>query len=266
MQSTQVTPRAEHRTRGAAGHVAARARARGRPRRRGRARRSARASPPPTTCWPACATRASPSAARGGLYHAHRRLPRHGRRRQCRPRRPRGVVDDLLARTHKRAYWRRRARRPPADRARARPAGHAEAAGHATPTIRDNAHALALGKVVLAARPGQALERYLRRGLKRFTPAHDHRPATRCVTELRARPPHRHRVRARGVRRGLLLHRRAGARRARALPRRGRASRCPAAPSTTSASALAETLRDVVAGFQASADPAKFLIRRRAAT
>ena len=39
-----------------------------------------------------------------------------------------GVVDDLLARTHKRAYLGGAARQPAAGRARARPAGHAEAA------------------------------------------------------------------------------------------------------------------------------------------
>ena len=38
-----------------------------------------------------------------------------------------------------------------------------------SPEIRDNAHALALGKVVLARAPADALERYLSAGLKRFT-------------------------------------------------------------------------------------------------
>ena len=39
-----------------------------------------------------------------------------------------------------------------------------------SPEIRDNAHALALGKVVLARAPAEAVERYLTAGLKRFTP------------------------------------------------------------------------------------------------
>ena len=57
----EVTPWAEHRSRRAQRHVAAGPRPRRRPRGRGRARRSARASRPPTTCSPACATRGSPS-------------------------------------------------------------------------------------------------------------------------------------------------------------------------------------------------------------
>ena len=39
------------------------------------------------------------------------------------------------------------------------------------PEIADNAHALALGKVVLALGPRDAVEHYARAGLKRFTPA-----------------------------------------------------------------------------------------------
>jgi DNA-binding IclR family transcriptional regulator len=39
-----------------------------------------------------------------------------------------------------------------------------------SPEIRDNAHALALGKVVLALSPPEAVDRYLALGLRYFTP------------------------------------------------------------------------------------------------
>jgi acetyl-CoA synthetase len=80
-----------------------------------------------------------------------------------------GVVEDLLARTHKRAYLavlrdgrlevvlERGLQGMPK-----LPGMQAE--------IADNAHALALGKVVLALGPRDAVERYARAGLKRFTP------------------------------------------------------------------------------------------------
>src|SRR6185295_17468963 len=38
------------------------------------------------------------------------------------------------------------------------------------PEIRDNAHALALGKVVLAHSPPEAVDRYIANGLRPFTP------------------------------------------------------------------------------------------------
>jgi acetyl-CoA synthetase len=80
-----------------------------------------------------------------------------------------GVVEDLLARTHKRAYaavvhngvlkivlergLQGMPRLPGMD-----------------PEIRDNAHALALGKVVLAHSPPEAVDRYIANGLRPFTP------------------------------------------------------------------------------------------------
>src|SRR3954470_6700198 len=80
-----------------------------------------------------------------------------------------GVVDDLLARTHKRAYLavlRGSQLRVVLERGlQGMPKLHGM-----NPEIRDNAHALALGKVVLARAPAEALERYLSAGLKRFTP------------------------------------------------------------------------------------------------
>jgi len=80
-----------------------------------------------------------------------------------------GVVDDLLARTHKRAYLavlRGGHLRVVLERGLQ---GMPKLPGM-DPEIRDNAHALALGKVVLARAPASALERYLSAGLKRFAP------------------------------------------------------------------------------------------------
>jgi DNA-binding IclR family transcriptional regulator len=81
-----------------------------------------------------------------------------------------GVVDDLLARTHKRAYLavvRAGQLRVVLERGMQ---GMPKLPGM-RPEIEDNAHALALGKVVLALEPPDAVERYLTGGLKRFTPA-----------------------------------------------------------------------------------------------
>ncbi len=79
------------------------------------------------------------------------------------------IVDELLARTHKRSYL------------ALRESGHLrivlKRGRQGMPTlpglavdIRDNAHALALGKVALALSPREALQRYLERGLRAFTP------------------------------------------------------------------------------------------------
>jgi DNA-binding IclR family transcriptional regulator len=79
------------------------------------------------------------------------------------------VVDELLVRTHKRAYL------------GVVSSGHLhviQERGHQgmarmpglDPEIRDNAHALALGKVVLALAPPRAVTRYLSSGLRTFTP------------------------------------------------------------------------------------------------
>ena len=79
------------------------------------------------------------------------------------------LVDDLLARTHKRSYL------AVSDSGHLRvvvergvqgmpklPGLHGE--------IGDNAHALALGKVVLALAPAQAVDHYIEAGLRGFTP------------------------------------------------------------------------------------------------
>jgi IclR family acetate operon transcriptional repressor len=80
-----------------------------------------------------------------------------------------GVVEDLLARTHKRAYLavlRGKQLRVVLERGLQ---GMPRLPGMGA-EIADNAHALALGKVVLARAPEEALERYLAAGLRGFTP------------------------------------------------------------------------------------------------
>src|ERR1044071_7799264 len=80
-----------------------------------------------------------------------------------------GVVDDLLARTHKRAYLavlRGNQLKVVLERGLQ---GMPKLPGM-NPEIRDNAHALALGKVVLAHSPPEAVDRYIANGLRPFTP------------------------------------------------------------------------------------------------
>ena len=130
-----------------------------------------------------------------------------------------GVVDDLLARTHKRAYLavlRNNQLRVVLERGLQ---GMPKLPGM-NPEIADNAHALALGKVVLALGPREAVERYALRRPQTLHPDDHHRPARSCMDELRHRPPHGRRVRTRGVRTRLLLPRRARARPRAPVPRR----------------------------------------------
>lgn len=93
------------------------------------------------------------------------------------------LVDDLLARTHKRAYL-----------AVPEP-GHLRVVTERgvqgmpklpglKPEIADNAHAVALGKIVLALASEEAVERYVQAGLRRFTPQTITSPA-RLRAELR---------------------------------------------------------------------------------
>jgi DNA-binding IclR family transcriptional regulator len=80
-----------------------------------------------------------------------------------------GLVEDLLARTHKRAYAavvRGGVLRVVVERGLQ---GMPKLPGMSA-EIRDNAHAVALGKVVLALSPPEALDRYLQLGLRPFTP------------------------------------------------------------------------------------------------
>ena len=80
-----------------------------------------------------------------------------------------GVVEDVLVRTHKRAYAAvvvGGVLRSGLERGLL---GMSKLPGM-DPEIRYNAHALALGKVVLALSPPEALDRYLDLGLRPFTP------------------------------------------------------------------------------------------------
>jgi DNA-binding IclR family transcriptional regulator len=80
-----------------------------------------------------------------------------------------GVVEDVLVRTHKRAYAavvHDGALRVVIERGLQ---GMPRLPG-LSPEIRDNAHALALGKVVLALSPSKAVDRYIALGLRPFTP------------------------------------------------------------------------------------------------
>jgi DNA-binding IclR family transcriptional regulator len=97
-----------------------------------------------------------------------------------------GVVEDLLARTHKRAYL-----------ALVR-GGRIEVVldrGHQgmpripglDPVLGDNTHALAIGKAVLALARPQTVERYARPGLARFTPHTIDRPEALAAELRRAR-------------------------------------------------------------------------------
>jgi DNA-binding IclR family transcriptional regulator len=161
-----------------------------------------------------------------------------------------GVVEDLLARTHKRAYAavvREGVLRIVVERGLQ---GMPKLPGM-NPEIRENAHALALGKVVLAHSPPEAVDRYIANGLRPFTPNTITSP-----DELRAE---------------LRLIRRAGVAVEReefdgdfcclAAPLLDERRRFLAAVGVSMSrrafnqehDALAETLRDV-AGFQASAD------------
>ena len=83
------------------------------------------------------------------------------------------AVDDLFLRTHKRCYLgvvRHGGIEITVVRGRQ---GIARMPGLGT-RITDNAHALAMGKVVLARLRPEAVARYAARGLPAYTPTHDH--------------------------------------------------------------------------------------------
>ena len=130
------------------------------------------------------------------------------------------AVDDLFLRTHKRCYLgvvRGGVIEITVVRGRQ---GIARMPGLGT-QISDNAHALAMGKVVLARLRPEALARYVGSG-HALHAEHDHL-TRQALAGAPARPRRRLRGRARGVRPRLLLRRGAGARRARAARRRARA-------------------------------------------
>lgn len=80
-----------------------------------------------------------------------------------------GVVDALFRRTHKRSYLGRVEHGTIEIVAVRGRQGMPRIPGLGT-WITDSAHALAMGKVVLARLPEDARRRYVRRGLRRFTP------------------------------------------------------------------------------------------------
>jgi DNA-binding IclR family transcriptional regulator len=94
-----------------------------------------------------------------------------------------GVVEDLLARTHKRAYL-GVVRDGRIEVALERGLQGMPRMPGLEPVLRDNAHALAIGKVVLALARPDAVERYARAGLARFTPNTITRPQA-LYAELR---------------------------------------------------------------------------------
>ena len=191
------------------------------PRRRARrgGRRSswARAPRPPTTCSRASSTRASPCTRAGSTRRVttSRRAPRTDRHAL------EDAVDDLFLRTHKRCYLgvvRGGVIEITVVRGRQ---GIARMPGLGT-QITDNAHALAMGKVVLARLRPEALARYVGSGLTRYTPSTITSPVE-LAQRAAAGPRRRLRGRARGVRPRLLLRRGAGAGRARPARRGARA-------------------------------------------
>ena len=173
-------------------------------------RSSARASRPPTTCSSACATRAwpctTPAACTGSRPPSREMVTSATVAPADELHDLSGVVAELLARTHKRSYLGvLRAGELHVVRERGAQ-GMAKLPGLGA-HIADNAHALALGKVDARdglARGRRALPAGRAAALQR---PHDHRsrrPARRAARG----PPPRLRGRPRGVRRGLLLHRR----------------------------------------------------------
>jgi DNA-binding IclR family transcriptional regulator len=78
------------------------------------------------------------------------------------------VVDELLARTHKRSYL-GIVRAGELHVVRERGSQGMPKLPGLDPHIATNAHALALGKVVLAMAPPEVVERYVRAGMRRFT-------------------------------------------------------------------------------------------------
>ena len=131
------------------------------------------------------------------------------------------AVDRLFVRTHKRSYLgvlERRSIKIAVIRGRQ---GMPRMPGLGT-HISDSAHALAMGKVVLAALRPEALQRYIAGGLRAFTARTITSPDT-LAGRARRGPADRRRLRPRRVRRGLLLRRRADPRRGRRAARRARA-------------------------------------------
>lgn len=106
----------------------------------------------------------------GGLYRPHHEIATPPPPSQSDRHALEDTVDDLFLRTHKRCYLglvRGGLIEIAVVRGRQ---GIARMPGLGT-QITDNAHALAMGKVVLARLPAAALARYVGRGLNRYTPS-----------------------------------------------------------------------------------------------
>lgn len=95
-----------------------------------------------------------------------------------------GVVEDLVARTHKRAYL-ALVRHGRVEVVLERGLRGMPRIPGLDPVLGNNAHALAIGKVVLALAGADAVERYVRGGLARFTPNTITRPEA-LAAELRS--------------------------------------------------------------------------------
>ena len=157
----------------------------------------------------------------GGLYRlapAFREVVAAGAASEPSQRDFSGLADDLLARTHKRAYVgviHEGHLRVVAERGQR---GMPKLPGLA-PDLGGSAHALAMGKVVLALARPEVVERYVRRRAHGLHAAHDHRPGA-AARRARRGPPRGRRLGLRGVRPRLLLPGRADRRRARPFRRR----------------------------------------------
>ena len=132
-----------------------------------------------------------------------------------------GLLDELFERSHKRVYLAAaHSGQVVIPLARGRQ-GMPRMPGLGT-RIGSNAHALALGKVALSLLDAPALDRYIERGLRPYTPHTIVSPGW-AARAARRHPRRRGRVRPRGVRRRLLLPRQARRRRPRARRRGPRA-------------------------------------------
>ena len=175
----------------------------------------------------------------GGVYlpvHRFDETARHGGRAGGRRPGPGGRRRRLFVRTHKRSYL-GRARAPlDQDRGDPRPAGDAAHARTRHPHLRQRARARD-GQ----GRPGGAAARgaprYIAGGLRAFTARTITSPDT-LAGRARRGPADRRRLRPRGVRRGLLLRRRADLRRGRRAGRPCSGCRPRRAHSTPSATSL----------------------------
>ena len=171
-----------------------------------------------TTCSRHCATRASPSATPAACTSS--RAFRDTAAEESDRNDLSGVVDDLLARTHKRAYL--AVLRPTGCASCSRglqgmPSSRAEPGDRRQRARAGARQGRPRGRAWAAAR---ALSRRRPEGVHA---EHDHRPR-RAARRARERPPQRPGHRGRGVRAGVLLHGGAGARPPPPLPRRDRIS------------------------------------------